>query len=243
MTYLQSWSWRAYVRAAVLLVASPEPPPAVRQPRLRYRMTKALWQEAEPLMAKFVEAGKRADDPMIAALFSQVPRVFAFAISLCGGNLELAQEIVQEGLTRAYKNLPTFQAGSDLKANLRSWLITIVNNFYRSDYRKWRHEAEDPDGIYTESLECPPDQMDNLELKELLKAVDDLPAEQREALLLVTAGYSQDEVAAIVGCAVGTVKSRVNRARTRVAEQTGAEAGDLTPAGRYLGNRSTGDDE
>lgn len=237
MTYLPDWTWRSYVREAVLLVASPDPPPPAPEAPKRYRISKKMWGEAEPLAASFVEAAKRTKDPVLAALFSQVPRVFAFALSLCN-DVEYAQEMVQEGVARAYTNLPTFQPGSNLKTSLRSWLITIVNNFFLSDRRKRRREVADPDGIYEGTLECRPNQIDHLELMELQEALAELPVDQREAVLLLKDGYSYEEAAALLGCRVGTIKSRAFRGRTLLAKLLGAEAGDGSPAGNYLTHQS-----
>jgi RNA polymerase sigma-70 factor, ECF subfamily len=100
-----------------------------------------------------------------------------------------------------------------------AWLFTILRNLFRSEYRKRKREVEDSDGHYAASLTSPPDQMGKLELQEFRTALAKLPPEQREALILVGAsGFSYEETGQICGCAVGTIKSRVNRARTHLAE-------------------------
>jgi RNA polymerase sigma-70 factor (ECF subfamily) len=102
---------------------------------------------------------------------------------------------------------------------MSAWLFTILRNHFRSEYRKRRREVEDADGHYAESLTSHPEQHGQLELSEFRTALNKLPDEQREALILVGAsGFSYEEAAEICGCAIGTVKSRVNRARTRLAE-------------------------
>jgi RNA polymerase sigma-70 factor (ECF subfamily) len=100
-----------------------------------------------------------------------------------------------------------------------AWLFTILRNLFRSEYRKRRREVEDADGSYAESLKTQPAQTSHMEFQEFRTALDQLPGDQREALILVGAsGFSYEEAADICGCAVGTIKSRVNRARTRLAK-------------------------
>jgi len=148
------------------------------------------------------------------AMLEAVPSLRAFAISLCG-NVDRADDLVQETLLRAWANLSSFQPGTSMSA----WLFTILRNLFRSEYRKRRREVEDVDSSYAESLTSLPDQNSRLEINEFRKALRLLPPEQRESLILVGAsGFSYEEAAQICGCAVGTIKSRVNRARTRLAE-------------------------
>jgi RNA polymerase sigma-70 factor (ECF subfamily) len=149
-------------------------------------------------------------DGMLAA----VPSLRAFAVSLCG-NIDRADDLVQETLVRALANRNQFRPGT----NLTAWLFTILRNHFRSEFRKRRREVEDADGRYAQNLKEQPAQMGHVEFGELTAALARLPDEQREALILVGAsGFSYEEAAAICECAVGTIKSRVNRARTRLAE-------------------------
>ena len=100
-----------------------------------------------------------------------------------------------------------------------AWLCTILRNVFREEFRKRRREVEDADGSYVASLKSAPEQHIRLEFKELVDALANLPLVHREALLLVGAsGFSYDDAAAICETAVGTIKSRVNRARKRLAE-------------------------
>jgi len=102
---------------------------------------------------------------------------------------------------------------------MSAWLFTILRNHFRSEYRKRRREVEDSDGHYAETLKTQPEQYGQVEYREFREALSQLPQDQREALVLVGAsGFSYEEAANICGCAVGTIKSRVNRARTRLAE-------------------------
>jgi RNA polymerase sigma-70 factor, ECF subfamily len=148
------------------------------------------------------------------AMLEAVPSLRAFAISLCG-NVDRADDLVQEALLRAWANMDSFQPGT----NMSAWLFTILRNVFRSEYRKRRREVEDADGLYAESLTALPEQNSRLEIVEFRNALKLLPSEQRESLILVGAsGFSYEEAAQICGCAVGTIKSRVNRARSRLAE-------------------------
>jgi len=154
-------------------------------------------------------------DPAVRqAVLNAIPSLRAFAISLCG-NVDRADDLVQETMLRALANIHSFQPGT----NMSAWLFTILRNHFRSEYRKRRREVEDTDGSYAESLKSHPEQIGRVEFTEFREALAKLPPDQREALILVGAsGFSYEEAANICGCAVGTIKSRVNRARTRLAE-------------------------
>jgi RNA polymerase sigma-70 factor, ECF subfamily len=148
------------------------------------------------------------------AMLAAVPNLRAFAISLCG-NVDHADDLVQETLLRAMANIDSFQPGT----NMSAWLFTILRNLFRSEYRKRRREVEDTDGTCADSLKSHPEQHSRLEFDEFRAALTKLPPHQREALILVGAsGFSCEEAAAICDCAVGTVKSRVHRARIRLSK-------------------------
>jgi len=154
------------------------------------------------------------DESIRQTVLATVPSLRAFAISLCG-NVDRADDLVQETLVRALANIDSFQPGT----NMSAWLFTILRNHFLSEFRKRRREVEDVDGNYAESLKSQPEQIGHLEFSELRQALAQLPADQREALILVgAAGFSYEEAANICATAVGTIKSRVNRARTRLAE-------------------------
>src|SRR5881394_2270856 len=147
------------------------------------------------------------------AMLAAVPSLRAFAISL-SGNIDRADDLVQETMLRALANINSFEPGT----NMSAWLFTILRNLFRSEYRKRRREVEDTDGSYAESLKSHPEQHSRVEFEEFRTALSKLPPDQREALILVGAsGFSYEEAAAICECAVGTIKSRVNRARTRLS--------------------------
>ncbi len=172
-------------------------------------------------------------------LLAAIPSLRAFAVSICG-NSDRADDLVQETLVKAWGNLGSFAEGT----NLTAWLFTILRNIYYSEFRKRRREAPDPDGIIAGRLIAPESQHAHMDFLDFQQALQKLPLDQREALILVAAqGMSYEEAAAICGCAPGTMKSRVNRGRNRLTELMSgvAGAGDpresraataLTPASR-----------
>jgi len=148
-------------------------------------------------------------DPFKAELLELVPYLRAFARSLSGRH-EGADDLAQEALVKAWQSRDSFVPGTNLKA----WLFTILRNqFYSERRRAWRQvpwDAENADAIPGNS----DDQGWAAELSDIARALQALPAEQREALILVGAGgFAYEEAAQISNCAVGTVKSRVARAR------------------------------
>jgi len=150
-----------------------------------------------------------APDDFRTELLALIPFLRAFARSLCG-NPETADDLAQETLVKAWQSRDTFIPGTNLKA----WLFTILRNQFYSDRRRaWRQAPWDQ-----ESAERIPgsreDQNWAAELSDTARALRCLSDEQREALILVGAGgFSYEDAAAICHCAVGTVKSRVARAR------------------------------
>lgn len=144
-------------------------------------------------------------DEMVAL----VPQMHTFARSLCRDGVR-ADDLVQEALARALANIERFRPGTNLKA----WLFTIVRNEHYSQLRRRKFEAQ---GVDTDSLpepSVPPEHDGDLEVRDLNRALACLSPGQRTALILVSAsGFSYEEAAKICGCAVGTIKSRVARAR------------------------------
>ncbi|MDD9724502.1 RNA polymerase sigma factor [Roseovarius sp. SK2] len=138
----------------------------------------------------------------------------AFAMSLTR-NSALADDMVQDALVKAWTNIDKFEPGT----NMRAWLFTILRNTYYSHHRKARREVSDTDGELAASLAKKPDHDGRLQMRDFHTAFEKLPDEQREALVLVGAGgFSYEEAAETCGVAVGTIKSRVNRARARLVE-------------------------
>ena len=156
------------------------------------------------------------------ALLEQIPSLRAFGISL-SGNPDRADDLVQETLMKAWASSDSFTEGT----SLRAWLFTIMRNTYFSQHRKRRREVQDVDGEAASRLVSLPTQHGLLDLADFRVALDGLPVDQREALVLVGAsGFSYEEAAEICGCAIGTIKSRVNRARQRLMQVMAVDSAD-----------------
>jgi len=146
-------------------------------------------------------------------LIEAMPRLQAFAVSLCG-NSERASDLVQETMVKAWAKHDSFAQGT----NLSAWLFTILRNAFYSEFRKRRREVRDATGQLTDRLASMPEQYGHMDMQDFRHALTSLPAGQRDLLIMIGAmGLSYQEVADRAGCAVGTVKSRVNRARNRLA--------------------------
>lgn len=155
-------------------------------------------------------------------LVEHLPALRAFALSLARGSA-LADDLVQDTILKAWSKIDQFQPGT----NLRAWLFTILRNTYYSDRRKAGREVSDSDGLHAARLSQKPDHDGRMALADFAKAFATLPVEQREALILVGSnGFTYQEAAETCGCAVGTVKSRANRGRKRLAEVLGLVEGD-----------------
>ena len=141
-----------------------------------------------------------------------IPALRAFAWSLSHNGSD-ADDLVQDTLIKAWTNREKFEPGT----NLRAWLFTILRNTYYTNVLRRRREVRDEDGAYASTLRTSPTQEWSVAMRSLQAALQQLPDEHREALVLVgAAGLSYEEAAEICGCALGTIKSRVNRARSRL---------------------------
>jgi RNA polymerase sigma-70 factor, ECF subfamily len=161
--------------------------------------------------------GIRMDISLQADLLRSVPHLRAFAVSLTADR-EKAEDLVQETLLRALTHMDRFERGT----NLQAWLSTILRNQFYTGYRKRRREREDPDGLIAAKVAVAPEQGVRLDYRDVLEAVAKLPPRQRQAILLIGAeGRTYQEAAAICRTSLGTMKSRVNRARTRLAAVLG----------------------
>lgn len=149
-----------------------------------------------------------------AELVTLIPHLRAFARSLCSQAAE-ADDLAQDAMMKAWAARSNFEAGTNMKA----WAFTILRNrFYSEKRRSWRRQPLDPD-VAEATLVSNETPSGGLELLALRNALACLPDEQREALILVGAGGMRyEEVADICGCAVGTVKSRVSRARKALVD-------------------------
>src|SRR3954463_16057817 len=176
-----------------------------------------------------------ANDPQVEAAFKRelvqlIPHLRAFARTLCG-DPAAADDLAQDAMMKAWDARDSFQMGTNMKA----WTFMILRNqFYSEKRRSWRQSQLDQEAA-ERTLVAVDDPEAPVALDELRQGLAMLPPEQREALILVGAGgFAYEEAAEICNCAVGTVKSRVSRARRALLEilrrgdyvRDGASAGD-----------------
>lgn len=167
---------------------------------------------------------------------ASIPVLRAFARSLAR-NPSDADDLVQETLIKAWSNRRRFEEGT----NLRAWLFTILRNTYYTNCTRRRREVRDESGAYAGALRTPAAQDWNMAIHALEAALKQLPPEHHEALILVgAAGLSYEEAAEVCGCALGTIKSRINRARARLLKIMDAEAPTDVFAGGTLPASTTG---
>ncbi len=149
------------------------------------------------------------DDEFKTQLGAVIPHLRAFGRSLSGSR-DLADDLVQETLLKAWAARKRFQAGT----NMRAWTFIILRNLFLSQMRRARFKGEWDDVTAAKILSAPASQDRHIELGDMQRALLHLPQPQREALILVGAGgFAYEEAAQICGCAVGTIKSRVARGR------------------------------
>jgi RNA polymerase sigma-70 factor (ECF subfamily) len=138
-----------------------------------------------------------------------VPHLRAFARGLCG-RPDMADDLVQEAMLKAWAAQDRFEPGT----SMRAWTFVILRNAYLTEFRRNRFRGDYDEGVAERILIAPAGQEEPIHLSDMHRALLTLPAERREALLLVGAGgFSYEEAAQICDCAVGTIKSRVGRAR------------------------------
>ena len=155
----------------------------------------------------------QADHEFKTELTALIPQMRAFARSLCR-DATAADDLAQDALLKAWNNRASFEPGTNMKA----WTFMILRNqFYSDKRRSWRSSQLDPE-VAERTLEAASNPIASLELDEVRRALACLPDDQREALILIGAGgLSYEEVSEICGCAIGTIKSRVSRARDRLS--------------------------
>jgi RNA polymerase sigma-70 factor (ECF subfamily) len=167
-------------------------------------------------------------------LVTLIPHLRAFARTLCG-DATAADDLAQDAMLKAWDARASYQMGTNMKA----WTFMILRNqFYSEKRRSWRQTQLDQEAA-ERTLMAIDDPSAPIALDELRQALRTLPDEQREALVLVGAGgFAYEEAADICGCAVGTVKSRVSRARRALhaSLEAGAYERDGTPAGEAMGS-------
>jgi RNA polymerase sigma-70 factor (ECF subfamily) len=175
-----------------------------------------------------------SDDAFRDGLVEAIPALRAFARSLCGKR-DVADDLVQETMMKGWQSRERFQPGTNLKA----WLFAILRNEFYSSYRRAKTianyaamESTKPEGIDA-------DQYAKLELTDLMRAFDELAPEQKEALILTVGEFSYEEAAAICGCAIGTIKSRISRARKQLEQLV--EGNGVKLAGRTKNQEDAAD--
>jgi RNA polymerase sigma-70 factor (ECF subfamily) len=173
------------------------------------------------------------DDVFKTELVALIPQLRAFARSLTG-DPTAADDLAQDAMVKAWDARASFEMGTNMKA----WTFMILRNqFYSEKRRSWRQSQLDQEAA-ERTLVAIDDPSAPVALDELRMGLAMLPAEQREALVLVGAGgFAYEEAAVICGCAVGTVKSRVSRARRALMEilRRGEYHRDGAPAGDAMG--------
>ena len=169
-------------------------------------------QELEPVSEAEAPAPEWAplpDNEFKEHLAAVIPHLRAFGRSLSGSR-DLADDLVQETLLKAWAARKRFQAGT----NMRAWTFIILRNLFLSQMRRARFKGEWDELTASKILSAPASQDRHIELSDMQRALMHLPQPQREALILVGAGgFAYEEAAEICGCAVGTIKSRVARGR------------------------------
>lgn len=159
-----------------------------------------------------------------AALTGVTPHLRAFARTLTGCR-ERADDLAQETLLKAWAARGSYRAGTNFKA----WIFTIARNQFYSEARRARFTGDYDEDMAERTLRTNGNQEDALALADVLRALETLPDTHRDALILVAVGdLSYDEIAEVCGVALGTVKSRICRARAMLA--AALESGQLPDA-------------
>jgi RNA polymerase sigma-70 factor (ECF subfamily) len=154
-------------------------------------------------------------------LEAQFPALRGFARTLAR-DAQHADDLVQETLLKAWTNRARYEPDT----NLRAWLFTILRNTFYSEMRKRGREVADVEGEHAQKLVTRPSQDHALAMNDFFDALETLPDDQREALVLIgAAGLTYDEAAEIVGVAPGTIKSRVSRARSALTNDLDVDSG------------------
>lgn len=172
------------------------------------------------LEAVLVARGEALTAEVRAGLVATMPMLRRFAISLAKDPVR-ADDLVQEALMKGWRNRQSFHPGS----NIEAWLFTILRNVFYTQRRVGAREEDDPNDERASRLSVPASQGDQLDLQDVYAAVGRLPTDQREAIIfIVLDGMTYEEAAIAAGCKLGTIKSRVSRARASLLKLLGYEA-------------------
>ena len=165
------------------------------------------------------------NEPLTDDIIKIIPALRIYAMILTKSPAH-ADDLVQDTLERAWKHRTSFKAGASLKA----WLFSILRNRFVDELRKNRQTVQDVDGDAASKLVTPPDQYWRLQYNDLFKLIEGLAPGVRDALLLVVgAGLSHEEAALVLGCPLGTLKSRIRRARGQLLDQVDIEYRRIAP--------------
>ncbi|SDA21420.1 RNA polymerase sigma-70 factor, ECF subfamily [Methylobacterium sp. UNC378MF] len=182
------------------------------------------------LDSALAQAEGERDRTFRAGLLDVVPALHRFAVSLTR-DPAAADDLVQDTLLRGWRGRGGFTPGT----NLEAWLFTILRNVFYSQHRKQGREVADTDGNYAERLTSIPEQGGHLDLQDVRAALDRLAPVMREALVLVAIeNLSYEEAAVVMNCRIGTVKSRVWRAREQLARMLGYNGTEIGSDGVML---------
>ena len=182
------------------------------------------------LEAALAQAAGEREATFRAGLLEVVPALHRFAVSLTR-DPAAADDLVQDTLLRGWRGRGGFTPGT----NLEAWLFTILRNVFYSQHRKHGREVADTDGNHAERLTSVPEQGGHLDLQDVRAALDRLAPMMREALVLVAIeNLSYEEAAAVMNCRIGTVKSRVWRAREQLARMLGYSGAEIGNDGVML---------
>ncbi|KAB1074660.1 sigma-70 family RNA polymerase sigma factor [Methylobacterium planeticum] len=192
---------------------------ALREPAPPDRFAELIARLEDALAAQ----GDRDAHAFREGLLQALPSLQSFAVSLTR-NPTAADDLVQDTLLRAWRSRARFQAGT----NLGAWLFTIMRNALYSEHRRYAREVADSDGDHARRLATVPSQGGHLDLQDVQSALARLPPAMREALILVAIeDMTYEEAAAVMKCCIGTVKSRVWRARDQLAGLLGYTAAEI----------------
>lgn len=177
--------------------------------------------------ASLIEPSERLDDDEFHTELEQIsPHLRAFARTLCGCR-ERADDLAQETLLKAWAARKSYRAGTNFKA----WTFTILRNQFYSEARRARFTGDYDQDMAERTLCAYGNQEHAVELRDVLRALETLPRANREALILAAVGdLAYEEIAAICGIALGTVKSRICRARMMLVA---ALEGGVLPDSRH----------
>ncbi len=177
------------------------------------------------MTAERKSSGNQADEAFRKELLGALPHLRAFARGLCG-RPDYADDLAQEAVIKAWGARERYTPGT----NMRAWTFAILRNHYLSELRRNRRQTDLDEGVAERMLVMDADQEGGIHLSDMDAALQQLAPERREAVMLVGAGgFTYEEAAEIADCAVGTMKSRVARARAELNRLLNTEPDPKTP--------------